>query len=459
MKIFTLTVNLSVLTFLLFSFNQSIFAQSTKPPASLKLSILKKDKLVHDTILNIQDRQLFATESPQKKHKKKHIIHLKTLVAADGSEHLTVLKLENIDTANVPFFADFKIRIAPALTSTLSKERIGSLEMDSFNSKKGIFHYTHPLFKDSASPKTVDFEVYTKGADSATTLANFSMKIIQPGVVMVHGLNSSRKEFRALNFFLKRKKYKKFQLNSFNYTDSLGFARNRNVVPKAIDSLLGLMEKNMVLTSKVDLVGHSMGGIMSRLYVQGVGNERKDVNRLITCNTPHSGSPVANFVRDSNNRILIDKIRHFGSKKINLLSVIPDPNSQAVKDLQVGSLAIDSLLNGESATLNTVPCHSICSSSIPPKFVLRSSFAKSYYTIFKNENCEDDTHDGVVSMMSQKGGLMDASTSCIPKQWHGHSVANRHMKRKILELLQTNPLSNKFTTAGFKPVKLEYVKP
>ncbi len=459
MKICALTLNLPILTFLLFTLNQPIFAQSSEPFTALKLSILKKDKLVHDTILNIQNEPIPTIEFKVNKHKKEHIIHLKTLIAADGSERLTILKLENMDTLNTSFSPNFKIRIAPALTSTSSKERIGSLEIDSFNGKKGIFYYTHPLFKDSASPKTVNFEVYTEGVDSATAIAIFSMKIIQPGVVMVHGLNSSRKEFRALSFFLKRKKYKKFHLNSFNYIDSLGFARNRNVLPKAIDSLLESMEKNMVLTSKVDLVGHSMGGIMSRLYVQGVGSERKDVNRLITCNTPHSGSPVANFVCDSTNRVLIDKIRHFGSKKINLLSVIPDPNSQAVKDLQVGSVAIDSLLNGESASLSTVPCHAICSSSIPPKFVLKSSFAKTYYTIFKNENCEADTHDGVVSMMSQKGGLVDASTSCIPKQWHGHSVANRHMKRKILELLQTNPLSNKFTTSGFKPVKLEYVKP
>ena len=248
MKICALTLNLPILTFLLFTLNQPIFAQSSEPFTALKLSILKKDKLVHDTILNIQNEPIPTIEFKVNKHKKEHIIHLKTLIAADGSERLTILKLENMDTLNTSFSPNFKIRIAPALTSTSSKERIGSLEIDSLNGKKGIFYYTHPLFKDSASPKTVNFEVYTEGVDSATAIAIFSMKIIQPGVVMVHGLNSSRKEFRALSFFLKRKKYKKFHLNSFNYIDSLGFARNRNVLPKAIDSLLESMEKNMVLT-------------------------------------------------------------------------------------------------------------------------------------------------------------------------------------------------------------------
>ena len=289
---------------------------------------------------------------------------------------------------------------------------------------------------------------------------HFSMPILYPGIVMVHGLSSSFKEFKALSSFLSKKTYKPFQLNAFNYPDSLGFAKNMQVIPKAIDSLLQVMEDNHVSAGKVDLIGHSMGGIMSRLYVQGEGSDRKDVNRLITCNTPHSGSPVANFVRDSSNKVLINRIRRLGSKRINLQSLIPDPNSQAVIDLQVGSDAIEKLLNGERMSFNKVPCHAICTERVLPSLAFKSRFIKTFFTIFTDESSHlVGAHDGVVPMKSQRGGLDDPFTSCIKKQWHSLSVANKNVKRKIFELLQIDPLSNRFSSTGFKPVKLVYVKP
>ncbi|MEW6611018.1 MAG: NosD domain-containing protein [Patescibacteria group bacterium] len=42
-------------------------------------------------------------------------------------------------------------------------------------------------------------------------------------------------------------------------------------------------------TDKVDIVGHSMGGILARAYIQG-GHYEHDVDQLITLGTPHYGS-------------------------------------------------------------------------------------------------------------------------------------------------------------------------
>ena len=351
MKIVATRIIQIYIAFFFLTVNQALFAQVATEngyPNTIKLSLFKKEKRLFDTILPIKDTSFLAQK--QYKHKGKEAnktLILKHKIAADGSEKSTILKLE--DATNQLYFSPIalkllKIRIAPAQISKYSRERIGSIESDSLASTSTAFYYNHPIFKDSLSPNTIDFEVYTvrkdsfgEGADSVKVVQRFSMQLLQPGIVMVHGLNSSSKEFHGLYCFLKRKKYKKYQLLAINYPDSLGFVKNMNVVPKAIDSLLFMMEKNLIISTKVDLIGHSMGGIMSRLYVQGEACDRKDVNRLITCNTPHSGSPVANFVRDSSNKVLINKIRHFGSKKINLKKLIPDPNSQAVMDLQIGS--------------------------------------------------------------------------------------------------------------------------
>ncbi|MDX1616111.1 MAG: hypothetical protein R3300_17500, partial [Candidatus Promineifilaceae bacterium] len=51
-------------------------------------------------------------------------------------------------------------------------------------------------------------------------------------------------------------------------------------------------QRPYVLTDSVDLVGHSLGGLVSRAYVQG-NSYGDDVHRLITLGTPHLGAPQA----------------------------------------------------------------------------------------------------------------------------------------------------------------------
>jgi pimeloyl-ACP methyl ester carboxylesterase len=46
--------------------------------------------------------------------------------------------------------------------------------------------------------------------------------------------------------------------------------------------------------AKVDLVAHSMGGLVSRSYIQSVGY-RGDVEQLVTLGTPHRGAPEAYY--------------------------------------------------------------------------------------------------------------------------------------------------------------------
>jgi pimeloyl-ACP methyl ester carboxylesterase len=60
-------------------------------------------------------------------------------------------------------------------------------------------------------------------------------------------------------------------------------------------------EVDRVLTrtgaSRVDLVAHSLGGIVARLYVRELGGARH-VRRLVTLGTPHQGTRVAALAPD-----------------------------------------------------------------------------------------------------------------------------------------------------------------
>ncbi len=68
-----------------------------------------------------------------------------------------------------------------------------------------------------------------------------------------------------------------------------------------------LVERTFAPDEQIDLLGFSMGGLVSRYYVQRLGgidaalgdapqaNRRQRVGRLITISTPHQGTLAANF--------------------------------------------------------------------------------------------------------------------------------------------------------------------
>jgi len=91
--------------------------------------------------------------------------------------------------------------------------------------------------------------------------------------------------------------------------------------------------------TKVLLIGHSMGGLAAREYLQGLAREpdaaattayREDVAKLITIGTPHQGSFWAEECR---NEISF----------CDLLPVEIDPGSIALEELQPGSPALNRL--------------------------------------------------------------------------------------------------------------------
>jgi len=63
---------------------------------------------------------------------------------------------------------------------------------------------------------------------------------------------------------------------------------------QAITNTFDALRKPYVDYSRVDLVAHSMGGLVARAYIEEAGvNNEATVNRLITLATPHQGTPGA----------------------------------------------------------------------------------------------------------------------------------------------------------------------
>jgi len=107
----------------------------------------------------------------------------------------------------------------------------------------------------------------------------------QRTIVLIHGYLGNRSSFLPLAAYLKLKGAGK--ILTFNYKWNTG--------PEQAARELKEFLKHHVRGGRIDLVGHSLGGIISRIYMQELGGARR-VDRCITLGTPHEGTYNAYWV-------------------------------------------------------------------------------------------------------------------------------------------------------------------
>ncbi|CAL9300525.1 alpha/beta fold hydrolase [Streptomyces olindensis] len=108
----------------------------------------------------------------------------------------------------------------------------------------------------------------------------------KPPVVLLHGFIDNRSVFVLLRRSLAQ--HGRQQIESLNYSPLTCDIR-------AAAELLGRhIEEICERTGarQVDVVGHSLGGLIARYYVQRLGGDTR-VRTLVTLGTPHSGTRVA----------------------------------------------------------------------------------------------------------------------------------------------------------------------
>jgi triacylglycerol lipase len=74
----------------------------------------------------------------------------------------------------------------------------------------------------------------------------------------------------------------------FTYSSMSSFA-------SAADRLAACIAANVPSGARISLVGHSLGGLLSRWYIQEMGGAER-VDRLVTLATPHQGTAAARVV-------------------------------------------------------------------------------------------------------------------------------------------------------------------
>lgn len=184
-------------------------------------------------------------------------------------------------------------------------------------------------------------------------------------VLLVHGLNDTYAVFRKMTAYLSESGW---LVHGFSLKPNNGDA-NLEVLAQQVESYI---TRTFAPKQPVDLVGFSMGGLVSRYYVQRLGGINR-VQRMITIASPHHGTLMANlskrpgcvqmrrdseFLQDLNKDVeILEQIRFTSIwTPKDLLMIIPGDSSKMPvgENVIVRPFAPHALLVSDRKTLEAV---------------------------------------------------------------------------------------------------------
>lgn len=383
-------------------------------------------------------------------------------VTADGLSQLRFVfdaNAYNVISVEAVFYdGDKNIINDDRYTGTISEPKFVKIG----DEQKWYVIYTAPKeYSLSKTPQSLNLKV-TMMSDDQKFIRTFSLDnfvIERCGIGLVHGLWSDAEScFGGLRDYLVdvRKFYRGgIVMIDYESNNSKAFDVNQYISP-IVDKNLGSLYDNFlergIVSSSYDLVGHSMGGILSRLYAQKTNPSA--VHKIITLDTPHYGSQLADAGSGLIKRV-IDALSSSNSVYAVNASVLLDTyyNTQqrALVDLKTTSRAIEEL-NDESRLdiIGTTGVHAICSVmtnndwtqtrgllsnaclDVKRSIYEQDKFASlviSFETSVFRKDCdqwvtlnqlyEESQHDGIVSLTSQQGGLRDEYVTIEEAQFIG----------------------------------------
>jgi triacylglycerol lipase len=108
-------------------------------------------------------------------------------------------------------------------------------------------------------------------------------------ILLVHGMIDNRAIFAVLKRRLRRR--------GFGRVVTINYSPVTNDIRQAARELAGEVEALVAQTGyeRIHVVGHSLGGLIARYYVQRLGGDER-VHTLVTLGTPHAGTLTAHLV-------------------------------------------------------------------------------------------------------------------------------------------------------------------
>lgn len=385
-------------------------------------------------------------------------------LAADGASSLDIfipVKKSNSDPI---------IEITPQTEDwgIISANGKMELETENFN------FYRYTLTSEETLPTDLEnsdiaelvYDIAVSDQDGNSLGASISIEVIRPAVIFAHGLASNAATYDPmLSYIRPLGLYLDEALYALDYaaTSTSSYSVNINVIPSAIDYTRNILLEKGYVNKKMSVIGHSMGGILTRLYIQNESTKYAyddDILKMITIDTPHSGSQLADFaltLGDDNEQSILNIFSKMG----------------AIVDLAVGSDATKNL-NDEAklAAANSleIPTHVVTAhigtlldvaELIKEDKPLYAALTFMLNAIEQKFIYGDDEHDTIVPMTSQQGGVSNTLrgkyVTTYSNEWHCSVHTTEDAALDIIDLLNAQSSDNTlFTTDGFAPEELTY---
>lgn len=386
-------------------------------------------------------------------------------VCADGSQATTLVFAPYSGDAN-PAHYQFSFADAAGLTTADTGSFTISYASTGEFAGKLTARHRHPT-RMTLDNLSRDLSLRLTYTPAGREISRKAWKILRAPVVFVHGIWSGPDAWTSIIARMDGAtdppgRWPVAIMDTVNYfqTNAAPFATNYPKVGSTINALLTRLRQHGISAGRVDVVGHSMGGILARLYIQSP-EYPGTIRRMITLNTPHSGTQFANYLLTgwpgaARARWILDAV----GKKVD---------AGAVNDARVDSTAVDGTLNKPNA--RAVPSRAvitITSSLLPcgplPPMLNNAGELDGYSARPAGPALLDAVfHDGndlIVAASSQRGGLDSSFTTTIGGQCHTGSAGAASVQDAVinaLDILETNTAF--WSSTGYHPLNLSYTLP
>jgi len=268
--------------------------------------------------------------------------------------------------------------------------------------------------------------------DSAPDCPIYSdeVDLMRPPVILIHGIWGASTSWTWDILHDDR-----FSLWAYDYfsTNADSFDLNELRVRLAAEAWTNIVRQDThIAVTQVDIIAHSMGGVISRLYAQnGHGDYIRSYNfgngyfhKIITANTPYFGSKLAPLLVSADNRAT-----RFGRAFARFKNYCVDCGG--VRDLRPDSQPLCSLQPVQ------VPAHAMYSGDPDPHVVagfnsLGIFFSGAHATL---GTIFGEDHDCIVEVSSQLGGLAPPFVTHFTGEWHNAATKRSDYNLTAISLL------------------------
>jgi pimeloyl-ACP methyl ester carboxylesterase len=175
------------------------------------------------------------------------------------------------------------------------------------------------------------------------------LTIIRPPLMLLHGIWSDMGAWSS--FYLRNDAFHTTSAADYTATHDASFSTNIASVKDFVARPLTDTRAKGYAVTQADVIGHSMGGLLTRLYIGSQNYLRPDtfnkgdIHHLITLDTPHYGTSFANLL------VALHRAKPTETEQ-TVSTIIPTPGARAtngaVCDLSENSPALQALSGGTS---------------------------------------------------------------------------------------------------------------